>query len=435
MTASNRSSDVVIAGGGLAGLTAAVYLGRAGKRVALYEKAVELGGRARTQVKSEYRFNIGPHALYKEGHGVRVLRELGILPSGGTPGVSGAYAVRAGSKHALPGGFVSLLSTGLLGLAAKLEVARLLGSFRRIDASRWHHTSVGDWLDGNLRHAEVRELIQALFRLSTYTNDPQHQTASVAIAQLQLALSGNVLYLDGGWQTMVDNLRAAAVAAGVEIHSGLRVEAVLHQQRVSGIELSDGTQHAAATVVLAMPPADAAALVRGSAALRAWNDNNQAIAAACLDVALSRLPNPLAGFALGIDRPLYFSVHSNAAQLAPSGGAVVHVAKYLDPNQANDPQADQHELEELFDRLQPGWRELVVERRFLPSMTVYNGAVTASRGGLATRPGPVVPGIDGLYVAGDWVGNAGFLADASFASAHQVATRLTQNGTAAARAA
>ena len=41
----------------------------------------------------------------------------------------------------------------------------------------------------------------------------------------------------------------------------------------------------------------------------------------CLDVALSSLPDKDALFALGVDRPLYFSVHSAYAKLAPNGGA------------------------------------------------------------------------------------------------------------------
>ena len=65
-----QSSDVVIIGGGLGGLTAATYLARAGKSVTLFEKSRHLGGRATTQTKSGFQFNLGPHALYCGGEGV-----------------------------------------------------------------------------------------------------------------------------------------------------------------------------------------------------------------------------------------------------------------------------------------------------------------------------------------------------------------------------
>ena len=146
---------------------------------------------------------------------------------------------------------------------------------------------------------------------------------------------------------------------------------------------------------------------------------------ACLDVALSKLPVPRANFALGVDTPLYFSVHSAAAQLTPKGGALIHLAKYRKEQQATDEELDgskprrtsaavedEQQLEELLDRMQPGWREVLVHRRFLPAMTVSNALVTPS----APRPSPITS-VKGLYIAGDWVGDEGMLSDASLASA------------------
>jgi hypothetical protein len=49
----------------------------------------------------------------------------------------------------------------------------------------------------------------------------------------------------------------------------------------------------------------------------------------------------------------------------------------------------------------------------------------ASSGGYAGRPGPLVPGIAHLYLAGDWIGE-GFLSDPSLASARQVAQLVLQ---------
>lgn len=280
-----------------------------------------------------------------------------------------------------------------------------------------------DWLDRTLSQPDARRLVQALFRVATYTDDPEQQSAGAAIAQLQLALSSNVLYLDGGWQTLVEGLRKAAQTAGVQILTGEKVEAIEHNATVQGLRLADGSRRAAFAVIITGSPTEAVTLVQSEAKalMQKWAATARPVKAACLDIGLARLPQPRARFTLGIDRPLYFSVHSAVAKLAPEGGAVIHAAKYLNPTARTDPKADERELEEALDIMQPGWREVVAERRFLPSMTVSHAVATAAVGGLAGRPGPAVPGVRNLYVAGDWVGTEGLLADASLASAQQAA--------------
>jgi phytoene dehydrogenase-like protein len=114
---------------------------------------------------------------------------------------------------------------------------------------------------------------------------------------------------------------------------------------------------------------------------------------------------------------------------------MIHVARYLPVGAESDPRADEHELEGLLDTIQPGWREHVVVRRFLPRLTVMNAMATAAAGGTAGRPGPAVPGVRGLFVAGDWVGGEGLLADASVASAASAAELAARSRSAVAAAA
>jgi phytoene dehydrogenase-like protein len=417
-------ADVVVIGAGLAGLAVAGYAAQAGRSVVVVEKAAAAGGRAQTTAMGQFRFNLGPHALYRGGHAEQVLRELEVPIRGGTPNASGGYAVARGAAHALPGGFLSLLTTGLFGLPAKLEAARLLAGLGRLQAGPLDRTSVQDWLARDVRHPEVRALLGGLVRVSSYVADHARMSAGAALVQVQGALGGGVRYLDGGWQGLVDGLAATAGRAGARLATGARAAAVTSAGGRRAVRLADGGTIDADAVVIAAGPETAAQLLDGAAgeAARGWAAASIPVHAACLDVGLARLPRPKATFALGIDRPLYLSVHSAVARLAPDGAAMIHVMKYNAGD--GDPRADERELEGLLDLVQPGWREVTVERRYLPGMLVSNAVPTAASGGLSGRPGCAVPDADGVYVAGDWVGPTGLLADASLASAHQVAQAL-----------
>ncbi|MDI1450996.1 FAD-dependent oxidoreductase [Polyangium sp. 6x1] len=423
--ATNTAARVVVIGGGLAGLAAAAYAARAGGRVTVLEKATELGGRAATHEKKGFSLNIGPHALYRGGEAEHVLTELGVETKGGPPPTGGgAYAIDGEILRALPMGPVSLLTSSLLPFVGKIEVARLLAGLGSLDVATVAGMSFEAFLRKKVRTPEARDVVRALIRLSTYTSDLERLAADAAISQFQLGTTRGVIYLHEGWQTMVKGLAGVARAAGAEIVASAKVVSVVREDgRVKAVRLADGAEIPADVVIIAASPSLAASLLPDVPALSDWAAAAIPVTAACLDVALSRLPQPRNTFALGIDRPLYFSVHSAAARLAPEGGAVIHVARY---GALEDPRAAERELEEVLERLQPGAKHLVVERRFLPSITVAHDFPQASRGGARGRPGPMVPGAPGVFVAGDWVGPAGMLADASLASGRAAAQAATR---------
>jgi phytoene dehydrogenase-like protein len=416
---SNEKSAIVI-GGGVAGLASSAFLARQSFDVRLFEQATALGGRARTKEQDGFYFNIGPHALYRAGAGLATLRELGVEPKGSAPRLSGAFAVRDNATHKLPANPTSLLATSLFSVSEKMEMARLLAGVTKIDSSPWMNSSVSQWVEAEIKREPVREFLLALLRLSTYINAPERLSAGSSIEQLKRAVTGGVLYLDEGWQTLVDGLSKSAESVGVKIETGARAVCVERdsQGAVKSVRMDDGSVIEASTIIIASSPQVAASLVESSSLLDGWSREAMAVKAACLDIALDRLPVPKTTFALGIDQPLYFSVHSAVARLAPTGGALIHVAKYL-PTDCDASEEDEHELESLLDLLQPRWRERVAHRRFLPDMTVMH-AIPEARCG-AVRPGPEVADTPGLFVAGDWVGREGLLVDASLASAKEAA--------------
>ena len=218
--------DVVVVGAGLAGLSAAVTAARAGASVQLVD-AGRCGGRARTTtVDPGVVFNAGPRALYLGGAAARELSALGVATSGGTPPSRGAAARVGDESHTMPGTAGQLLRTGLLGASSKARIGWLLGTIGRVDATELAGRSVADWVASRRLAPDAAALVHAVVRLATYVDDPHRLDAGAAVGQLQLALGAGVQYLDGGWQTLVDQLVDAATAAGVRVDDHCAVRSI-----------------------------------------------------------------------------------------------------------------------------------------------------------------------------------------------------------------
>lgn len=411
------SSTVNIVGGGIAGLIAAVRLARAGAQVSIFESAGAMGGRARTRQADGFFLNQGPHALYEGGAFHRQLTDLGIPFSGRRTNAPEPRALWKGRMHALPRGAGSLLTTALFDAGEKLTYMRVM---KGITAGATGAGTFGAWLDSQKLTPRLRASVEALARVTSYTHAPDMVSVAAMLDQIRLGLAG-VMYVDGGWASLVDGLMGAAQAHGAMLNSGAGVERVMVEGRRSRVILADGVERAADATILAVGPNEAAAMAPAVASLNVEAAEAKAIRANCVDLALSCWPKEARQFVLGIDQSFYLSLHSEAAKLAPEGGAVVHLARYLGPGEA--PQKDAiSELEDLADKAIPGWRALEVKRQELRGMVVSNAVVRADR----ARPGVELADAPGLFIAGDWVGDEGMISDTSAASAAKAAEAVQQ---------
>ena len=398
---------MVIVGAGLAGLTAGAMAARAGAPVIILD-AVSPGGRARTESSEGFRFNRGPHALYRGGAARRVLGSLGVRPATHTPPLRGSHVLIGGRPY-------PVLSRRVLGAAA---AARLTAAFARIavtDPAGHTHESAREWIAAFGLPPRAVIVMEALVRVTSYVSDLDRMSADVAIGQLRMAVRG-VSYPDEGWQYLVDGLAARAREAGAELRAGVKVTQV--EAQAAGqwqVSLLTGERITASAVVVAA--GTPAATRRLLPADPGWDDPGPEVTAACLDLGVSHARTR---FGLGLDEPLYLSPHGPPGLLAPEGRGLVHVMRYGSRAAADD----RAQLKAVAEACGIGQADIIVER-FLPQMVVVT-SLPAPGTGLAGRPAAAVPGAPGLFVAGDWVGPEGWLSDCSLASgakAGQLAAR------------
>lgn len=423
MNTEQQQFDVAVVGGGVAGLTAAAFAARKGLRTILFERSERIGGRAISTRDRDYVFNLGPHALFNS-HFRKALVELDVPFSGTVPKKS-QFVERAGRFYPLPATTTAILTTRLFDFRDRLAFSRALMRLQKPSPealAELSRTSITDWLDANITRPTARAAANGIFRLVTYADAPD--IISMDTLATQIAVNP-VLYIDGGWQTLSDGLHDAVLRAGVRVRSQTRVEEVAPTSDGFAVTATGGETVRAQTVIMALEPGAAAKIVQGSgsATLTRWSSAAVPSHAAVLDVALTRLPQPRRPWVLSLDSPHFISAQSSYAKLAPGEGASLVATRYLAPGENGA--TVEPELEAQLDRLHPGWREHVVYRRFMPALVAVNDLPQASRGGLSGRPGPEVPGAEGLFVAGDWVGSEGTLADASAASARE-AVRLAE---------
>ncbi|MGN7402389.1 phytoene desaturase family protein [Cytobacillus praedii] len=413
--------DVAIVGGGIAGLTAALYLAKGGKKVVVLELQDQIGGRAITNKKNGISLNLGFHALYA-GVAYQIFNELQLNQDiFRKVNEFRPYGIWKEKLHYFPATADFLMRTKLLSTAEKVKFGALLMKILKLDTASIPKVSLRSWMEDNIHSPMVRHLLYVLIRGGTYIQAPDLHVAGPLFRQMQHSITG-VYYLKQGWGSLVHELCQEARRYGVKLLTNRKVTSIDHRDgQVNSIICSNEERIPVSQVLLTTSPKVASKLVPFSekTALKTWEDQAIPIKAACLDVGLRQLPSPKHQFVYGVDQPIMLNNVSRIGGLELSEQSDVQVfqmIKFL--NQDSDPQHDRQQLENALELVQPGWKNEAVTEQFLPRMTVVHDFMHMNR---KENPGPAVPEIKGLYVAGDWASHGEYLVDGAAASAKRAA--------------
>ncbi|PYI52453.1 phytoene desaturase family protein [Paenibacillus flagellatus] len=417
-----KQFDAAIIGGGIAGLVASIELAQAGKSVVLIEKSSQLGGRAISVKKNGAIFDVGSHAIIKGGALHNILQDLGIRMEGGSPGTNVSFLWNNKVTHM----FKFILSQNL-SWSGKMQFMKFFKTLTAFDADSVPAISLRRWVEQEFSDPMTRHIIYAMFRTNSYAQAIDHQLAGPALRSVARTTKKNsIIYIQDGWQTLVDQLYEKAVRSGVSILTRKNATKIEHDGAVHKIKFADGQEMDVTHVISATPPAVTSRLLgdTGCRSILSWKEQARVIEAASLTLSLKRLSAPDHFAVLGLDQPVYFINQSKFTRLSEDGTSVVNITK-SNGTGGTDAKADEQLLERTLDLIQPGWRKEVVARQYLPHITVAYDFMHLGRED--RFPGPAVPEIAGLYVAGEWATHGENLADAAAASGRRAARRVLQD--------
>lgn len=275
----HAGKSVVIIGGGLGGLSAAIHLRLAGYGVTLFEANDRVGGRANVIRRDGFTFDTGPSLLnypwvfeqlfeaagrnfheyvkliavdpsvsfaWPDGTQFRLssnlqnlLGECDRIEPGSRPNVL-AFLEDAAIKYRLS--FDKLVTRNednpikWIGALTPAEMARL---------------AVWRSLDGELgRFFQNRYIREALGSYGMYLGGSPHDLPGLFTILAYGELAYGLWLPKGGIYALVEGIERLARELGVEIRTGQRVKQILvKDRRVAGIELADGAIHSSRIVV------------------------------------------------------------------------------------------------------------------------------------------------------------------------------------------
>ena len=424
-----RMANIVVVGGGLAGLSTAGLLAARGHRVTLLEKMEDVGGRALTQERDGFRLNFGAHAVYARDRSAlrSVLERLGVAPDFVVPDMDQVrYITPAGKETGPPVSVRRLMQGGLLPkVCDKGQFARAVFQMAVLRPGMDFGESMEEWMGRKGFSRASRELLLHMVATNFFTGRPQDVSLATVVRYYRRVLRTRypVSYIRGGWGRLVDLLRARVEQLGVRILTKTGGTGLEFDGQVLQAVRSRAERFAADAFVLCIPPSALLRLAKGSALapeVMRYAEEPPSMALV-YDVALRRRVGRGLSYVNDMERRVFITDPSAYdPSCAPPGGQLLQAIAYAPPGEADDEAAlarRRTEVEALYDAHFPGWRDELVFSR-----VIDQAQVQAIGWGRAQRRLPLhVREFPNVFFAGDWCAADGSVSDVAFHSALQAA--------------
>ncbi len=422
--------SVLVLGGGVAGLAAAVEAARLGFRPTLLEEKHFLGGRAysfRDSASGEELDN-GQHVfLTAYRHTWKYLKTIGSLdklhiqPSLSLPfrEIGGKDAVFRFGWCARLGLLRALLKSGKIGDITRFGFINRgcvpnFPAFRDLDA-----INVDQWLEHCKISEELRQIFYRPVAIAALNQDPTQASAAMLVAVLRQAFktfgtARMAIPSEGLSALLVDPAMGYLQKQGAGIHTNQRVEKLhFDESRVTGVQTADGKRWTADFYVCALPPQVLSRLMPEFSALGKLNFSS--IISIYLWLEDEITPHYFEGL-LGTRIQWLFNrkaLFGLSGKKAASTALVVSGAdKYLSMSKEEIVEMAAEDLSRLYPSFskQKIRRSIVIKEKF--------ATISHQVGQLRYRPGSQTR-LKNFFLAGDWV-NTGLPAtiESATASAH-----------------
>jgi squalene-associated FAD-dependent desaturase len=409
--------SVVVVGGGLAGITAALECADAGADVTLLESRARLGGAAYSFSRDGIVADNGQHVFLRCCTAYRELLErLGatemvtLQPRLSIPVLAPGRPTAWLRRNGLPAPLHlagSVARYAHLTVRERISLVRAMQALRGVDRedALTDARSFGDWLAERHQSADAIEAVWSLIARPTLNLLPDESSLAQAAQVFQVGLLQDADAADIGYARVplsdIHDIaaRAALQRSGVDVHLRRGVTALTPDGDVLRVELNAAPTIEADTVILAVPHDRAAQLLPPAAGVDAARLTGLGRSAIVnLHVVYDRrvLDHP---FAAGVRTPVQFVFDRTAGTRLGDG-------QYLAVSLSAAGDELSASVGDLRDRYLPALAELLPAARDARVKAFFvtrehSATFRAAPGARALRPGPRT-GLPGLVLAGTW---------------------------------